>query len=261
MRVLLLLVLLRRQWVKRESESSDPKNGSPTKKQCLAQPGGTVDLTAILSQTSNTKSSIEKMIQIYKDSIGDDFTRHLHSPEAKELNKYENRSSIMVPESTDPWMLMVTGYMRRDFEKIRGLIAVPVLDKGALTSKIAKSLDDWRMLLQDRAIPKEVSELMGEFKDLKKNLNADTEHIAPISVSNLRCDEEHIQEQIKIGENSYRSVKLAFSSFEDSGSLWAKLTEQVKDKKQQHLSKIKELEAALRLTRSELSKSRSEKLR
>ncbi|CAN6179557.1 unnamed protein product [Urochloa humidicola] len=238
----------------KESESSDPKNGSPTKKQCLAQSGGAVDLESILSQTGNTKSSIEKIIQIFKDSVGDDFTRHFRSPGVKELDKYENRNSIVVPKSTDPWMLMVTGYMRRDFEKIKGLIAVPVLDKGALASKIAKSLDDWRMLLQDRAMPKEVSELMGELEDLKQNLTTDTVHIAPISVSNLRCDEEHIQDQMKIGENSYRSVKLAFSSFEDSGSLWDKLTEQMKDKKQQHLSKIKELEVALRLTRSELSK-------
>lgn len=110
------------------------------------------------------------------------------------------------------------------------------------------------MLLQDRVIPKEASELICELKDLYGNLVADTEHVIPFSISALRGDEEHIQDHINIGDNSYESAKLALDSLKDWGSIWEKHIDQVKEKKRQHLSKIKELENAMRLARSELSK-------
>jgi hypothetical protein len=211
-------------------------------------------LEAVLLKASGLKSNIEKIIQIYKDSIGDDFARHVHSSEAKKSDKYENRNSIVVPKSTDPWILMVTGYMRQEFENIKGLISAPVLERGALISKITKSLSNWRRLLKDHTIPKEVSELMDELEDLGKNLAVDTEHISPIGVSNLRSDEEHIEGHVNIGNNSHRSVMLGLSSLKDCGSVWEKLIQDVKEKKKQHLSRIKELERALRLARSELSR-------
>ncbi|KAL6642427.1 hypothetical protein ACP70R_020608 [Stipagrostis hirtigluma subsp. patula] len=229
-------------------------DGSPPKKQRSETSGHLDKSEAILLQAKDEKSSIERLIQVFKDGIGDDFTKLLRRSEPKELKTYEDRSKIVVPESSDPWMQMAIGYLRLDFKKIKGLIGEPVLDKSALATVITHSLERWQMLLQGRDIPKEVSDLIDELKDLKKNLSAGTERTVPISVSTLQSDREHIQEYLTLGKNSHNSAIVGLNSLKGHGVLWDKLLEEVKENKKKHLAKLKELENEVRLVRSELSK-------
>jgi len=91
----------------------------------------------------------------------------------KLLRHPESNKKIVVPKSYESWISMAMGYVRQDLDKIKELIGAPVLDKVALVAKIAKSLESWKMLLHGHAVSKEVSSLMRELEDLKKNLSDD----------------------------------------------------------------------------------------
>ena len=120
----------------------------------------------------------------------------------KLLRHPESNQKIVVPKSCDSWISMAR-YVRQYLDKIKELIGAPVLDKVALVAKIAKSLESWKMLLHGHAVSKEVSSLMRELEDLKKNLSDDD------AKATKQSEEEQIMQGHRTTENnSLRSVTI-----------------------------------------------------
>lgn len=201
-----------------------------------------VNIKSVSLINTEIRSSLEPTMQVWGY-----INKLLGHPEANQ--------KIVVPRSNDSWISMAMGYVRQDLDKIKELIGAPVLDKVALVAKIAKSLESWETLLQGHghAISKEVSSLMSELEDLKKNLSVSDGDDAQAA---KRSEDERIQGHLTTANNSLRSVTRCLASIKDYDATldWAKLVGEAEERKRQRLSKVKELESALRFARSDLSR-------
>jgi hypothetical protein len=209
-------------------------------------------LEAALSKAATLKSTIDRTINYYLSNVGDEFTKLKRDSDQNGINKYEERTGIVVPQFADPGLRSMMGYVQTDLKRIHKWIAAPILDKVALSTRIGKILNGWRAMLRDK-IPKEVQELINELEHLCENLNSKVEHAVPFSISQLRADEEHVKEQLSIGQKSHGSVMLGYNSLKGYGSVWRGLKDEVKQRKEEHLVKIKELNDALGIARAKLS--------
>uniref|UniRef100_A0ACD5TEY6 Uncharacterized protein n=1 Tax=Avena sativa TaxID=4498 RepID=A0ACD5TEY6_AVESA len=95
-------------------------------------------------------------------------------------------------------------------------------------------------------------ELMSELERLRENLNSKVEHAVSFSISSMRADEEHVKEQLSIGQKSHGSIMVGFNSLKDYDSVWDTLKDEVKQRKKEQVAKIKELTDALGNARSKL---------
>jgi len=196
-----------------------------------------VNIKSVSLLSTEIRSSLERTMQVWG---------YIN----KLLRHPESNQKIVVPKSCDSWISMAR-YVRQYLDKIKELIGAPVLDKVALVAKIAKSLESWKMLLHGHAVSKEVSSLMRELEDLKKNLSDDD------AKATKQSEEEQIMQGHRTTENnSLRSVTRGLASIKDYDAAldWEKLVGEAEERKRQRLSKVKELERALRLAQSDLSK-------
>ena len=211
------------------------------------------DLDVVLEKAAALKSTLDKTIKCYLDSVGDEFTslKRISDPEREGINKHVDRNGIVLPRFTDPDLRNMMGYIQSDLKRIHKWIAAPVLDKVSLAVRIEKILNCWRTVLKGK-IPQEVQELMNGLDDLRKKLNDKVEHAVPFSISSLRADEEHVQERLSVGQKSHESIIMGFNSLKDYESVWDSLKDEVKQRKDEYLAKIKELNDALGAARAKL---------
>ncbi|KAM0846310.1 hypothetical protein ACQ4PT_055752 [Festuca glaucescens] len=233
-------------------QPEDHHDNSPVKKQCLGRPGDEQDLEAALSKAATLKSTIDRTINCYLTNVGDEFTKLKRNSDQNGMSKYGERTGIVVPQFADPGLRSMMGYIQTDLKRIHKWIAAPILDKVALSTRIGKILNSWRAMLRDK-IPQEVQELINELEHLCENLNSKVEHAVPFSISQLRADEEQVKEQLSIGQKSHGSVMLGYNSLKGYGSVWRSLKDEVKQRKEEYLVKIKELNDALGIVRAKLS--------
>uniref|UniRef100_A0ACD5ZA90 Uncharacterized protein n=1 Tax=Avena sativa TaxID=4498 RepID=A0ACD5ZA90_AVESA len=232
-------------------QQGDHDDGSPIKKQRLDCPDGGHNLEVALSKAAALKSSLDQTVKCYLNSVGDEFTILKRNPDENCISKHGERTGIVVPQFTDPILRSMMGYIHSDLKRIHKLIASPILDKISLSTRIGRVLNSWRNMLQDK-IPQEVQELMSELERLRENLNSKVEHAVSFSISSMRADEEHVKEQLSIGQKSHGSIMVGFNSLKDYGSVWDTLKDEVKQRKKEQVAKIKELTDALGNARSKL---------
>ncbi|CAD6272851.1 unnamed protein product [Miscanthus lutarioriparius] len=220
-----------------EFEAEEKVASQLAKKPWLNPADVMVNIKSVSLLSTEIRSSLERTMQVWG---------YIN----KLLRHPESNKKIVVPKSYESWISMAMGYVRQDLDKIKELIGAPVLDKVALVAKIAKSLESWKMLLHGHAVSKEVSSLMRELEDLKKNLSDDD------AKATKQSEEEQIMQGHRTTENnSLRSVTRGLASIKDYDAAldWEKLVGEA-ERKRQRLSKVKELERALRLAQSDLSK-------
>ncbi|XP_066361902.1 uncharacterized protein [Miscanthus floridulus] len=222
-----------------EFEAEEKVASQLPKKPCLNPADVMVNIKSVSLLSTEIRSSLERTMQVWG---------YIN----KLLRHPESNQKIVVPKSYDSWISMAMGYVRQDLDKIKELIGAPVMDKVALVAKISKSLESWKMLLHGHSVSKEVSSLMRELEDLKKNLSDD------VAKATKQSEEE---QQIMPGyrtteNNSLRSVTRGLASIKDYDAAldWEKLVGEAEERKRQRLSKVNELERALRLAQSDLSK-------
>ncbi|CAD6272855.1 unnamed protein product [Miscanthus lutarioriparius] len=221
-----------------EFEAEEKVASQLAKKPWLNPADVMVNIKSVSLLSTEIRSSLERTMQVWG---------YIN----KLLRHPESNKKIVVPKSYESWISMAMGYVRQDLDKIKELIGAPVLDKVALVAKIAKSLESWKMLLHGHAVSKEVSSLMRELEDLKKNLSDDD------AKATKQSEEEQIMQGHRTTENnSLRSVTRGLASIKDYDAAldWEKLVGEAEERKRQRLSKVKELERALRLAQSDLSK-------